>query len=63
MGSVMERFLWVINFLARNGFVVIPVSQLEQDSSLMDDRTAWAQVRASPHSTLKYKTLNRTPTF
>ena len=48
MGSVMERFLWVINFLARNGFVVIPVSQLEQDSSLMDDRTAWAQVRASP---------------
>lgn len=43
MPSAFDRLLWVINLLARNGFLVIPVSQLEQDSTLMEDRTQWAE--------------------
>ena len=45
MPSAFDRLLWTINLLARNGFLVVPVSQLEQDPSLMEDRTQWAEVR------------------
>ena len=45
--STLDRFLWVINFLARNGFLVQINSQLEQDPSLLEDRSAWAEVRPS----------------
>ena len=44
MPSAFDRLLWVISLLARNGFLVIPVSQLEQDPTLMEDRTQWAEV-------------------
>ena len=44
MSSAFDRLLWAINLLARNGFLVIPVSQLEQDPTLMEDRTQWAEV-------------------
>ena len=35
----------MIKLLAVNGFLVVPVSQLEQDLTLMEDRTAWAEVQ------------------
>jgi hypothetical protein len=43
--SAFERLLWVIKLLALNGFLVVPVSQLEQDPTLMEDRTAWVEAR------------------
>ena len=45
VSSAFDRFLWVINFLARNGFLVQISSQLEQDPSLLEDRSDWAQVQ------------------
>ena len=45
LGSVLQRFLWVINVLARNGFVVVIVNQLELDPTLMENRSVWAQAR------------------
>ena len=48
MTSAFDRLLWATNLLARNGFLVIPVSQLEQDTSLMEDRTLWAEVHSHP---------------
>jgi len=45
MPSAFDRLLWAVSLLARNGFLVIPVSQLEQDPTLMEDRTTqWAEV-------------------
>jgi hypothetical protein len=39
-----QRLLWVVAFLARNDFVVILVNDLQEDPSLIQDQTAWAQV-------------------
>ena len=47
MPSAFDRLLWTIALLARNGFLVVPVSQLEQDPTLMEDRTLWAEVGPS----------------
>lgn len=33
--STLDRFIWVISFLARNDFVVIPVDQLQFDDSIL----------------------------
>jgi len=52
MPSAFDRLLWAVNLLARNGFLVIPVSQLEQDPTLMEDRTQWVEVDCSASLTL-----------
>ena len=46
--STLDRFLWVVSFLARNDFVVIPVDQLQFDDSLLVDRAAWGEARLRP---------------
>ena len=44
LSNALDRFLWVIHFLARNGFLVQVSYQLEQDPSLLEDRSDWAEV-------------------
>lgn len=42
--DTLDRFIWVMSFLARNDFVVIPVDQLQFDDSILADRFTWGKV-------------------
>lgn len=45
--NTLDRFIWVLSFLARNDFVAIPVDQLQFDDSVLADRTTWGKVRGA----------------
>lgn len=42
--DTLDRFIWVLGFLARNDFVVVPVDQLQFDDSVLADRHTWGKV-------------------
>ena len=44
--DTLDRFIWVLSFLARNDFVVIPVDQLQYDDGVLVDRHTWGKVGA-----------------
>ena len=44
--DTLDRFIWVLSFLARNDFVVVPVDQLQYDDGVVVDRHTWGKVGA-----------------
>ena len=42
--NTLDRFIWVLSFLARNDFVVVPVDQLQYDDGVVVDRHIWGKV-------------------
>jgi hypothetical protein len=44
--DTLDRFIWVLSFLARNDFVVVPVDQLQYDDGVLVDRHTWGKVGA-----------------
>ena len=49
--DTLDRFIWVLSFLARNDFVVVPVDQLQYDDGVVVDRHTWGKVGRLPPST------------
>jgi hypothetical protein len=45
--SVRERFLWVAEFYARNGFVVLVDNHLREDQTALEDEDTWVASWAS----------------
>jgi hypothetical protein len=57
--DTLDRFIWVLSFLARNDFVVVPVDQLQYDDGVLENRHQWGKVRCTPHRTsVNAKTAN-----
>jgi hypothetical protein len=42
--DTLDRFIWVLSFLARNDLVVVPVDQLQYDDGVVVDRHSWGKV-------------------
>ena len=42
--DTLDRFIWVLSFLAHNDFVVVPVDQLQYDDGVVVDRHTWGKV-------------------
>lgn len=43
--TVFDRYIWVIKFLTRNGFVVVADNHLVNDPTAVNNATFWVQVR------------------
>lgn len=41
--TTLDRFLWVVNFFAKNGFYVLIDNHLREDSTVLEDRHLWVQ--------------------
>ncbi len=41
--STFNRFLWVVNFFARNGFYVLIDNHLREDQTVLEDSQKWVQ--------------------
>lgn len=39
--STLERFLWTVNFFAKNGFYVLIGNHLKEDQTVLEDRSKW----------------------
>ena len=44
--STMDRFVWVVNFYANNGFYVLVDNHLREDQSAINDPAGWARAWA-----------------
>jgi hypothetical protein len=45
--SVFNRFMYVVQFLTRNGFYVLLDNQINFDTTAVDNTAGWLQVRSS----------------
>ncbi|MBA2727273.1 MAG: cellulase family glycosylhydrolase [Parachlamydiaceae bacterium] len=41
--TTLNRFLWVVNFFAKNGFYVLIDNHLREDQTALEDRQLWVQ--------------------
>ena len=49
--TTLARFLWVVNYLAQNGFYVVLDNQFNLDQTALKDPAQWLQrARGSPSS-------------
>ena len=44
MDSVFNRFIYVVQFFARNGFYILLDNQLNFDTTVLENKAAWVQV-------------------
>ena len=42
--SLFNRFIYVVQFFARNGFYILLDNQLNFDTTVLDNQAAWVQV-------------------
>lgn len=50
--SLFNRFVYVVQFFARNGFYIILDNQLNFDTTVLDNQAGWVKVRLSRTVTL-----------
>ena len=56
--STLARFLWVVDYFARNGFYVVLDNQFNLDQTVLKDQALWLQrARAPPPAALCLVTL------